>query len=318
MKKAAALMAIVLTLGLATVDAEAARRLGGGKSTGMQRQATTQPHQPAGSNTAAPQQGAPAQAAPATAGAAPAAAAPRRSWMGPIAGLAAGLGLAALASHFGFGEALANGLMIGLLAMGALALVAFFLRKRAMGQQPAFGGAGAGTGGVLRQQEPTAFRTDDTQPQQGGSLIGSRVGGGLGTATAASTQPSAIPADFDKAGFERNAKAQFIALQDANDARDMERLRGFLTPEMFELVRADVQARGDAPQKTETFGLEAQVLDVAQDADRYVVSVRFTGSVRDEAGAATEDLDETWHLTKSRAGFDGWVIAGIQQNGPAA
>ena len=43
MKKAAALMAIVLTLGLATIDAEAARRLGGGKSTGMQRQATTQP-----------------------------------------------------------------------------------------------------------------------------------------------------------------------------------------------------------------------------------------------------------------------------------
>ena len=323
MKKAAALMAIVLTLGLATVDAEAARRLGGGKSTGMQRQATTQPHQPAGGNTAGTQQGAPAQQAAPSAAAAPgaaAAAAPRRSWMGPIAGLAAGLGLAALASHLGFGEALANAMMIGLLVVAALALVGFVMRKRAMGQQPAFGGAGAGMGGVLRQQQPqsTAFRTDSSRPQQGGSLIGSRIGGGLGASTAASTQPSAIPADFDKAGFERNAKAQFVALQDANDARDLERLRGFLTPEMFAIVQADLQEHGDAPQKTEVFGLQAQVLDVVQENDRYVVSVRFIGSVRDEAGATPEDLDETWHLVKSRTGFDGWTIAGIQQNGPAA
>jgi predicted lipid-binding transport protein (Tim44 family) len=43
------------------------------------------------------------------------------------------------------------------------------------------------------------------------------------------------------------------------------------------------------------------------------VSVRFTGSVRDQLGAVPEDLDEIWHLTKSRDGFDGWVIAGIQQ-----
>ena len=34
-----------------------------------------------------------------------------------LAGLAAGLGLAALASHFGFGEQLANMMMIGLLIM---------------------------------------------------------------------------------------------------------------------------------------------------------------------------------------------------------
>ena len=206
-------------------------------------------------------------------------------------------------------------MMIGLLVVAGLALLGFVMRKRGMGQQPAFGGAGAGMGSVLRQQQPqaTAFRTDASQP--GGSLIGSRIGGGLGGAP---TQPSAIPADFDKAGFERNAKAQFVALQDANDARDLERLRGFLTPEMFAIVQADLQSRGDAPQKTEVFGLQAQVLEVVQDDERYIVSVRFTGSIRDEAGAAPEDLDETWHLVKSRTGFDGWTIAGIQQNGPAA
>lgn len=51
--------------------------------------------------------------------------------MGPVAGLAAGLGLAALASHFGFGEELASFMMMALLAVVVMAAVGFFLRKRA-------------------------------------------------------------------------------------------------------------------------------------------------------------------------------------------
>jgi predicted lipid-binding transport protein (Tim44 family) len=104
-----------------------------------------------------------------------------------------------------------------------------------------------------------------------------------------------------------------MALQSANDARDLPRLRSYLSPEVFDAVQADIAERGDAPQQTQVFGLTAQVLDVAQEEDRYVVSVRFTGSVRDEPGAVPEDLDEIWHLTKPRTGMGGWVIAGIQQ-----
>jgi predicted lipid-binding transport protein (Tim44 family) len=318
MKKALALCAIVLTLGLTTaLDAEA-KRLGGGKSAGMQRQNVTAPNNPsgaAGNAQAAPAAG---TAAAAAGPAAAAAAAPKRSWMGPIAGLAAGLGLAALASHFGFGAALANMLMIGLLVAAVLLVVGFILRKRAAGQSPALAGAGAGAGagGLLRQPQPqhAAYRSAEAPAQpQGGSLIGSRIGGGIGSLAAAGTQSGTIPADFDTAAFERNAMSQFMALQAANDAGDLDRLRDYLSPEMFELVRADLEARGDAPQKTEVFGLQAQVLDVAQEADRYIVSVRLSGSVRDQHGAEPQDLDEIWHLTKPRAGFGGWVIAGIQQ-----
>src|SRR5688572_18537144 len=120
MKKALAVLAVVLTFGLTAFDADAARRLGGGKSSGMQRQNVTAPNTPPRN---APDQATPAgstAAAPAAAGATAAAAATKRSWMGPIAGLAAGLGLAALASHLGFGEAFANIMMIALLAMAVL------------------------------------------------------------------------------------------------------------------------------------------------------------------------------------------------------
>jgi predicted lipid-binding transport protein (Tim44 family) len=84
---------------------------------------------------------------------------------------------------------------------------------------------------------------------------------------------------------------------------------------MFEVVRGEIAERGTATQRTEVFGLEAQVLEVVEDAGRYVVSVRFTGSVRDQQGAVPEDLDETWHLTKPVHGAGGWVVAGIQQAG---
>ncbi|MBC5782350.1 Tim44 domain-containing protein [Ramlibacter sp. USB13] len=310
MKRALALLAVVVTLGMAvTLDAEA-KRLGGGKSSGMQRQSVTAPpNSPAGGTAT---QGVPGQAAPAatsaaTAGAA-AAAAPKRSWMGPVAGLAAGLGIAALASHFGFGEALANMLTIALVVMAVLMVVGFIMRKRAQGQGPAMAGAGMPRGA----QDAGMFRSPlQQQPApQSGSLIGSRIGGGIAPAA---TGTGTVPADFDTAAFVRNAKSQFLALQSANDAQDLDRLRDYLTPEMFEAVRSEIGERDAAPQQTEVFGLEAQVLDVAEEADRYIVSVRFTGSVRDQHGAVPEDLDEIWHLTKPRTGFGGWVVAGIQQ-----
>jgi hypothetical protein len=89
------------TLSLFPLDAEA-KRLGKGKSAGMQRQMP--PKQPEAAPNQAANAATPA-AAPAAAGTAGAAAAAgKRSWLGPIAGLAAGLGIAALLSQMGFGE----------------------------------------------------------------------------------------------------------------------------------------------------------------------------------------------------------------------
>jgi predicted lipid-binding transport protein (Tim44 family) len=300
MKKVLALGAVVLSLGMTVAMDADAKRLGGARSSGMQRQQVTQPATPPAANNTPV---APAQAAPAAgtaAAAAPAAAAGKRSWAGPLAGLAAGLGLAALASHFGFGEGLANFMLIALIGMAVMAAIAFVMRKRAAANpSPAFAGLGAGAG---------AGASGDVSP-----VPGTRIGSALG-APVAQPQAAALPAGFDAVAFARNAKSEFMDLQAANDARDLQRLRDYLTPEMFNVVQAEVQAiDGDVPQRTEVFGLEAQVLEVAEEADRYIVSVRFTGSVREQPGAVPEDLDEVWHLTKPRAGSGRWIVAGIQQ-----
>ncbi len=302
MKKLLSLLAVVMTLGLGTahLDAEA-KRIGGGKSVGMQRQATP----PAKAPDATP------SASPAAAGAAgAAAAAPKRSWMGPVAGLAAGLGLAALASHLGFGEELANMLMIGLLVMAVLAVIGFIMRKKAAQQGGGMAYAGANAGAGAGQQNNT-FRMPPTQPAkpsfgQGGSMIGSAIGANV-------PAQASIPADFDVNGFVRNAKVQYIRLQASNDAGNLDDIREFTSPEMFAEIQMDIRERNGATQETRVMDLHADVLEVAEDGQRYVVSVLFTGRVQEDGGAPDE-INEIWHLTKPLAGAGGWVLAGIQQH----
>lgn len=278
------LMAAALVLGftLQINDAEA-KRLGGGSSSGMQRQSV--------SPTAPRQATAPAPTTPASAPAAQ----PKRSWMGPLAGLAAGLGLAALASHFGFGEGMANILMIGLLIMAAVMLFRFLSRKKSAPQHGMqYAGAGNGYGNPTPQQP--AF---DLAPASG--------------APAVAASGNRIPADFDVEGFVRNAKVNFIRLQAANDAGNLEDIREFTSPEMFAEIKMAMGERGNANQETDVAQLNAEVLDVSQEANRYIVSVRFTGLIREEKDAAAAPFDEIWHMTKPTDNSRGWVLAGIQQ-----
>ena len=271
------LFAVFIGFGLATHDAEA-KRLGGSKSFGMQRSA------PAKQDAApAPQR----QSTPA----APAAAPKKNSWMGPIAGLAAGLGLAALFSHLGLGEEMANFLMLALLAFAAILLVRYFMRRNAPAT-PAMQYAGS----AQRAAAPAAF---DAAPMAAGASGAAATAG--------------FPPGFDAEAFAREAKLNFIRLQAAFDAGNLDDLRAFTTPEVFAEVRMQLAERGDARQLTDVMSLNAEVLEAVEEGQRYIVSVRFTGLVREDADASPVSLDEVWHLTRAADGRDGWVIAGIQQ-----
>jgi predicted lipid-binding transport protein (Tim44 family) len=267
------LFALFLGVGLAAPDADA-KRLGGGKSFGMQRSAPAR-QEAAPTPQRTQQTATPAQAAP-----------QKRSWMGPIAGLAAGLGLAALASHFGFGEGMANFLMLALLAMAAVMLVRFVMRRNA--PQPAMQYAG------MPQSTPAAY---DAAP--------AALAGGSHAARS-------FPPGFDAAAFEREAKLNFIRLQAAFDAGNLDDLRAFTAPEVFAELSMQIAERGDAAQTTDVMSLDAEVLEAVDEADRHVVSVRFTGLVREAADQGALPLDEVWHLTRPATG-SGWVVAGIQQ-----
>ena len=283
-------LAMGLMLSLVPADSEA-RRLGGGRAAGMQRQAP--PPKPATPPNAA--QNTPA-ATPGTAAATGAAAANagRRSWMGPIAGIAAGLGIAALLSHFGLGAGVANFLTLLLLAVAAVVAIRWLMRCFA-GQQPAGTrlAAAGGPGFDARPQEPMRF-----QP--------------LAPATAPTAGAGReMPEGFDAAAFERIAKTIFVRMQAANDAGQVDDLRKFTTPELFASLRVDLQDRGTEAQQTDVVKLDAEVLETAKEDDQWIVTVRFSGLIREEAGGGAQPFDEMWHLVKPVDGSREWAIAGI-------
>lgn len=283
-----AAFAAVVGLGFMLPDAEA-RRLGGGSSIGMKRQATPAPTAPAtaGKPAAAP-----------TAAAAPAAAAKPAGmsrFLGPLAGLAAGLGIAALLSHFGLGEGMADMLLILALVGVAFFAVRWLMRKRTPETGMHYAGAGPGNAA------PASFT-----PAQ---FESSGVGAG---ATAAGAAARNIPADFDVEGFLRQAKLNFVRLQAANDRGDMDDIREFTSPEMFAEIKMQYQERNGRAQETDVMQLNAELLEVVSEDNRHIASVHFSGQLRED-NSAPETFAETWHLVKPADGSRGWNIAGIQQ-----
>jgi len=283
-------LAALLAVALPVHDAEA-KRLGSG---GLKRTTPTQttPSTPPAQQPAAPQQAAPAKQAAATP-AAPAAA-PKRSWMGPLAGLAAGLGIAALASHFGFGEGLSNIMTMVLLGLVAVFVIRLLVRRFAKPASPQLAGAHG--------------MNFEAQPQQ--QVWNAPPAATTATAAAVAPAAPALPNDFDTVGFEKLAKQVFIRLQAANDAGDQADLRRFTTPQMYASIQHDLLERGNGTQRTEVLRLDASVVDVATENGEQIVSVRFSGLVREDSQQAAVDFDEVWHLAKAG---DGWLIAGIQQ-----
>ncbi|CAB3781594.1 hypothetical protein LMG28614_01298 [Paraburkholderia ultramafica] len=303
-----AMVGLIMAGSIASLDAEA-RRMGGGRSIGRQSNTVQQqqatPSQPSQSNQAMQQRAQPAQPTPT-----PPAAPNRNRWLGPIAGLAAGLGIAALLSHFGLGEAFA-GMMANVIVIALIAMVVIWLIRRFTGRkrdtaQPAYAGTSpslnAGNTGYVQEPRYSAPPTGSYLEPQGNPL------------TTPSINPMpVVPAGFDSEAFLRNAKVYFVRLQAAWDVGNVEDIREFTTPEMFAEVRVDLASRGTQSNQTDVVQLNAELLGVEERANEYFASVRFSGLIREAPGAAAEPFVEVWNLSKANREGEGWLLAGIQQ-----
>ena len=310
-----ALAGVIMAGALIAEDAEA-RRMGGGRSLGRQSTSAAQQNQATPpSQSMQPSQAANAQrAAPAAAPAAAAAQPARNRWMGPLAGLAAGLGIAALLSHFGLGGAfagaMANMIMIALIVMAAVMLFRFIMNRRKNANTPAYaaGGAGSPFGGSARTGHESSYAPPSAP---GGYAPSAAALSGANTVEAAPQVD--VPAGFDSEAFVRNAKVYFVRLQDAWDRGNSNDIREFTTPEMFAEVKLDIDARGTQPNRTDVVQLNADILGVEERGTESLASVRFHGLIRETEGAAAEPFIEIWNLSKQKYGNEGWLLAGIQQ-----
>jgi predicted lipid-binding transport protein (Tim44 family) len=276
-----------LAIGLIPFDADA-KRFGGGSSLGKQRAAPTSPTT---TKEAAP---APAKPAAGTATTPPA----QPGFMSRFGGLIAGLGIGALLGSLFGGSGIAGFLVMLLVAaLAFVAIRAFMARRAPVSREPVqFAGAGAGAG--------------EAAPVRGPLNIG---GGVAAAAEAPRAAPVAIPG-FEAEPFLRVAKTSFIRLQAANDAKDLDDIRDFTTPELFAEIAMQAGERGDAPQKTEVVTLNASLVEAVVEGDYAIASVRFTGLIREQADGNPEPFDEIWHVRQDRRDRKAtWLIAGIQQ-----
>jgi len=295
-----ALAALAATAVVATDTAEA-RRLGGGRSLGAQRQATPPP---AASPNVAPTN--PAAAAPAIPPKAAPAASGASRWLGPLAGLAVGIGLASLLSHFGLGEGFASILMLALLVIGGVFLIRMFLARRGPSRTP-MQYAGAAAGGPVTPMPPVTQPT----PAERANAFESTFGGSV-AATEATAGGGRYPPGFDAARFVQQATLQFRKLQAAYDAGDRKALADVLTPEMLAEIDKEIAERG-THVPTEVTALEATVLEVTTEGDSHWASVHFQGTLREDGAVLPKPFDEVWNLVKPVDGKTGWLLAGIRQ-----
>ncbi len=321
MKRILVTLMVALFSVLMVVPEADARRMGGGRSIGkqsdmMKRDAARPPAQ---SGQQATQQPPASSAAAGAAG--------RRSWMGPIAGIAAGLGLAALASHLGLGEEFGTILLMALVFIVILVAVRMFMARRngsAGVPRPAYAGAGAGHGGAgARGQDPAAqpWAARSGRPGEGagnGSAWAPQAGAAAGAAAsvpATVTAPASgdVPADFDADRFIHAAKVNFVRLQTAFDNNRADDLREFTSPEMFAELSLDLMQRGQDDQTTDVVTLDARLLGVEQADLAELASVRFEGMLREGSEQAAKPFVEVWNFTRPIDRSSGWVLAGIQQ-----
>ncbi|HET9763543.1 MAG TPA: TIM44-like domain-containing protein, partial [Casimicrobiaceae bacterium] len=242
-------------LALVHADFADAARMGGGRSFGMQRNITppaTRATPPAANsfngpaaNPVMPAPGA-TRAAPATAAAAAAPASRASRWLAPLAGIAAMVGLAALLSHFGLSEGFAGLLLLGLLAIGAIALVRLFVARRSAAS---YGYAGAGSATPRTSYEPMREPTD---------------GSAWGSPASPAAPAGNYPPGFDPAPFLAQAKQQFRRLQAAYDRGDRALLDDVTTPQMQAEIARDLAARGPHIA-TDVVTLDADLLEVVQE-----------------------------------------------------
>ncbi len=306
-----------LLMVVASLDVEAARRFGGGRSFGKQSNNVTQ-------REAAQ----PAPRAPAANPTNAANVAPKRPWGAMLGGIAAGLGLAWLASSLGLGEAFGQIILIALLATIVMVVVARLMRRSkptaGEGGAPfAFqgaGGAGAPVTDTKRYRPENVGNDASARPWERGNMLPDSGGNGaagsmIGSALSGS-QTWGIPEGFDVQGFVSAARSNFVTLQAAWDKADMQSLRAMMTDDMLKEIQSQLSEReihsGRPMNQTDVVVVDAKLLGIEDLGDSYMASVEFAGMIREEPSSSPNPFREVWNMTKPKNGSSGWLVAGVQ------
>ena len=315
------LMAALLMATLVAAPIAEAKRAGGGKSHGMSRSSSTsqsyqQPRQatPTQQQTTAPQKSGPGVGSMVAAGVAGAA-------VGAVAANALADDKNPTATEQQAAEQAQQeekgGIPSWLWVLLAAAIAFFVFRKlgakKKLAANNPYAPNNGGQNNFGRQTPPQA---NARQTGDNTNIFGQSVAGGAATQApfggASMSKGNQLPDGTEPAAFLRVARQRFNHIQSVNSASNVEEIRRYLTPELFNSMYQDIMANQDQ-DVAEFSNLNAMVADTATENGQYVVSVRFTGTVSEDLNSLPQPFTEIWHFVKPAGSQQDWVVAGIQQ-----
>ena len=300
------LMAALLMATLVAAPIAEAKRAGGGKSHGMSRSSSTsqsyqQPRQatPTQQQTTAPQKSGPGVGSMVAAGVAGAA-------VGAVAANALADDKNPTATEQQAAEQAQQeekgGIPSWLWVLLAAAIAFFVFRKlgakKKLAANNPYAPNNGGQNNFGRQTPPQA---NARQTGDNTNIFGQSVAGGAATQApfggASMSNGNQLPDGTEPAAFLRVARQRFNHIQSINSASNVEEIRRYLTPELFNSMYQDIMANQDQ-DVAEFSNLNAMVADTATENGQYVVSVRFTGTVSEDLNSLPQPFTEIWHFVK--------------------
>lgn len=309
----------LFTLLFAFSQVAEAKRLGGGKSFGYNKQVAPKSfNQKSNTQDSKSSNTSTAPAAGAAAAGSTAAKSGASKWLGPLAGLAVGGLLAAMI----FGDAFEGIQIMDILLFALIAFILFklFMRKKQQAQpQPAYE---AYQSEQYQPQQPA--QPEPVQPQQremqaehtpynpnAGSIIGSGLSGEAPSENAQSVTQT--PEWFNEDGFKEAATKHFIALQKAWDEVDLASLESYCAPTLYQALVDELQGVAPGDNQTHVDAVSAEIVDKVIEDNYFIVSVRYSGFIEENADEGAHAFSEIWHIRRLQEGEGSWQIAGIQQ-----
>lgn len=297
---------VLLSLSLLMSQTAYAARMGGSKSSGMQRSVSTAPAN-SGSNPTTSTVGAAGSATP------------QKSGMGMgtvLAGAAAGavggylLGKASSNNESGNvnqsqGSQIPWGIIMILGALLAIGLMIF--RRKTV--SPSLGGNQTNGGASPQPSTNNSFSIPSVNNGGNGYTPGQYT-----NPNPANNQPLSVEKTADGVEaqyFLRQAKGMFLHIQSMNTPENVSEVEKYMTPELYLDIKSTITANDFVADFSQ---LDGRLLESVVNNDKYVASVLFSGKVSDSPTSPVIDFNEIWHFVKPINNVNAkWLVAGIQQ-----
>ena len=165
---------------------------------------------------------------------------------------------------------------------------------------------------VPKDEPQQAARTYEAPAAASGARTGSVMDQFAGGAAQDDGVRDITPDDFDRKAFLETALEQYRKLQKAWDTGNVIEISDFTTTEVFTAITHQLRERGAQAYKSDIKELKNELLGITESDGVYLANIRFTGRI--EIDGEVEEFDETWILEKPVEGDEGWLLGGIQQN----